>query len=163
MIRREWQQRMTGLWTPDYSPKIGYPCCCTLEPVTCVNCEDNTGPGGFLVTLPALTNESCEDCADLAEDYLALYDPPYGCYWLYYPVSTCNATHLYVRILEDGGDYYVAIDLSFGEYEVIKWEKNYGASKPDCVNMPSTSIPYSSCEGLSPTCSTTLPCLIEAR
>ena len=146
-------------------------CPCAGGTITCTNCEDNTGPQEFDVTLPALTNDGCSDCADYSGTYrLSNMGGYFPCNWKYtFASATCGtvAENLYVFVSYNdplSSKYSIEVRLAWtygGGFPYMRWVKDYDTDKPDCDTLSGVSIPYYGVSGTCP-CSTSSACTISA-
>lgn len=109
---------------------MGAGCCCECQ---CSHCSE--GACCFLVTIAGIAAGSCGTaCLGFnIEHRLPIDDGP--CLFRCINYSACDAESITLRIVQEGGDYIIRVDL--GPY---RWEKNYGASKPACRTLSDESL-----------------------
>lgn len=130
-MRREWQQRLTGLWTPDYSPKMaGYPCCCSYESdPACSDCRLGTIRDYVDVLFPVITNGDETCCSAFSEQTYRLdnqsFGSGFGCLWSESYIPSAGNCWLY-RITANADNVGVHVTLrlwSAAGQEVHRWRK----------------------------------------
>lgn len=155
-----------GLWLPDREVKhpwhlpsrssrgFARRCCCgEEEPCSCTHCSGRS-PCCWQITISGIVDDACGDCDCLNGTFFAGSEST-GCSVSerFTPLFTsiCGETDISVDVTFTGGDYKITIAIGDNT-----WEKNYGGTKPDCINLADESIPYlassDNCDGSSSTC-----------
>lgn len=165
-------------------------CCCNA---TCTNCEDDAAPREWQVDLDFPDGDTSpeggsECCGDLSGTFFVDEQSAGGCCWHYNvendgTYAACGATPeedyvhwVYLKVTTSGADYLIHVATGFttiaqtftncldaGPGMQVLFVKNYGATKPACVDLVNEVIPPSggalNCDGFlsdpDPTCEVT--------
>ena len=117
-----------------------YPCHCDedVEPAECTKCDTDTTPYQISVSIPALDDSSCNDCASFAGTYVLTQDGFFVCTWsgVFTNPTTCSPTYLvYLSVdISDDPDLLttgrvisvtMTISTEGSTFEVAKWRNFY--------------------------------------
>ncbi len=119
-------------------------CCCG----DCDYCSGET-PSEFLVTIPALSNLACSECASLAGDYTVtrVADVLPCCEWSYvFDDGPCCTGELVFHVCYLPTTFFVQVifrsrDASNPLFMHI-WYKSYGSTPLNCSAFTNESIPF---------------------
>lgn len=153
-----------------------FPCCCECN--ACTYCEDECAPNEWLVEITSFSDSaSCTNCDEDANGSFVL-PPTSTCGWTYGalggPFVSCdfgpgNAGPRITALISQnfGGQYLITITVVVTHVSTsttVTFQKNYGTTKPDCLNFADESIPHVSTVNASGiVCSVnTDPCLITS-
>lgn len=176
--RKLWQVKRSGLAIPIPLLALSwFPCCREEAPTACTIC-DGLVPNDVELTLASIRNFNglCADCADFNNTYTLTRGAVWraggdgGCCWTYtFPDTICGSRRVGLSVWVDTSesDYlataWVTITGGCSDVNINEalWEKNYGASKPDCWNWVNEDLPLhyewwaNRCEGVDSTCKIT--------
>ena len=138
--------QIPGLWLPG-SPAPGalgfWPrCCCgeDEEAEDCEHCSSGRSPLEFSVTIPAITDGSCDECEQYQGTYTVQQRSGTACWWQYtipgflcgyYPYSTVT-----VRISAD----QILVNLNPSGVLDLLWSADI--PNDDCDTWSNISLPY---------------------
>ena len=124
-------------------------CICSIQ---CANCENGLAPLEWAVSIDGIANNPCTDCVDMNQTYIL--PQLTSCQWRISgiePQAICRARPyptdsmaMLVRVFKDGSDYKISVQI-YQESPLtsfLKFEKNYGTTKPTCISFSGESIPW---------------------
>jgi len=154
-------------------------CCCDgSDPEVCANCLNSDAPVEIDVTFAGITNDGCDECANLNSTYRLTILPTLSCGWGYLDnngLAACDPIRndgewnfIHVRIGQiPFGDFTISVfiykewaNFLFGGSDSMSWNKA-SSSRFDCLNLENYDIPQSfntthgDCDNSSATCTIT--------
>lgn len=150
---------------------MGRRCCCKVQTVECVACQDNLAPAEILLSIPPPPvnpdvdpeYECDEVCGIIGGDYVLTAQyfsqcellPGLGCQWCIGPLDDTGCVlgglpgiAMSIRSI-GGGDYLLTVTLINwcgrimpGSDTAWVFQKTYVASKPNCLEFDNEVIPY---------------------
>lgn len=147
-----------------------WPCGGCLD--ACEHCDGGYVPNVWKVVIAGLANNGgCTNCPTYNATYLVPVVRGLECRSYLFHDFDCFTSAafddgVYVGVDLVAGNYVITVRLVFqvsaGNQETITYLKNYGATKPDCLNLTDEDIPYSSSLLFSCDAATASTCTLTA-
>jgi hypothetical protein len=111
----------------------------------CNKCQSGVAAWRYQAVLAGAVkgDKTCDDCTG----YNATYILPIAGFpvcqfshtWFVPPLCSVDQNDLSLVFLQENGDYIARLGLAIYRYypnwEIVRWQKNYGAVKPDCFHL----------------------------